>query len=201
MPRRQHGISGTRLRQRAASGPSPSKQLLRGDPVTPRDLGHHRSHRQCLLENPSFLVGRPPTTTPRPREYLDPTRDARLRLKLMVKHIHVPIPNQRSESASSHVVEEGAVRTALTTYRQGGGCCIRALRTGARHRSRSRLGSRPEGLGPSGPGAQRRSRRRIRARARLGPIERGSRLRPVVGPTNAVGNSTRALNISTRRFW
>ena len=32
----------------------------------------------------------------------------------MVKHIHVPIPNQRSESASSHVVEEGAVRTALT---------------------------------------------------------------------------------------
>jgi hypothetical protein len=26
----------------------------------------------------------------------------------------VPIPNQRSESASSHVVEEGAVRTALT---------------------------------------------------------------------------------------
>ena len=35
----------------------------------------------------------------------------------MVKHIHVPIPNQRSESASSHVVEEGAVRTALTFYR------------------------------------------------------------------------------------
>ena len=34
----------------------------------------------------------------------------------MVKHIHVPIPNQRSESASSHVVEEGAVRTALTTH-------------------------------------------------------------------------------------
>ena len=33
----------------------------------------------------------------------------------MVKHIHVPIPNQRSESASSHVVEEGAVRTALTS--------------------------------------------------------------------------------------
>ena len=32
----------------------------------------------------------------------------------MVKHIHVPIPNQRSKSASSHVVEEGAVRTALT---------------------------------------------------------------------------------------
>jgi hypothetical protein len=32
----------------------------------------------------------------------------------MVKHIHVPIPNQRSESASSHVVEEGAVRTALS---------------------------------------------------------------------------------------
>jgi hypothetical protein len=33
----------------------------------------------------------------------------------MVKHIHVPIPNQRAESASLHVVEEGAVRTALTT--------------------------------------------------------------------------------------
>jgi len=32
----------------------------------------------------------------------------------MVKHIHVPIPNQRAESASLHVVEEGAVRTALT---------------------------------------------------------------------------------------
>ena len=32
----------------------------------------------------------------------------------MVKHIHVPIPNQRSESATSHVIEEGAVRTALT---------------------------------------------------------------------------------------
>ena len=36
----------------------------------------------------------------------------------MVKHIHVPIPNQRSESASSHVVEEGAVRTALTVQTQ-----------------------------------------------------------------------------------
>ena len=54
---------------------------------------------------------------PRPREHLDPTRDARLRLKLMVKHIHVPIPNQRSESATLHVVEEGAVRTALTLDR------------------------------------------------------------------------------------
>ena len=32
----------------------------------------------------------------------------------MVKHIHVPIPNQRSESATSHVIKEGAVRTALT---------------------------------------------------------------------------------------
>ena len=32
----------------------------------------------------------------------------------MVKHIHVPIPNQRSESATSHVIEEGAVGTALT---------------------------------------------------------------------------------------
>ena len=32
----------------------------------------------------------------------------------MVKHIHVPIPNQRSEFATSHVIEEGAVRTALT---------------------------------------------------------------------------------------
>ena len=32
----------------------------------------------------------------------------------MVKHIHVPIPNQRSESATSRVIEEGAVRTALT---------------------------------------------------------------------------------------
>ena len=32
----------------------------------------------------------------------------------MVKHIHLPIPNQRSESATSHVIEEGAVRTALT---------------------------------------------------------------------------------------
>ena len=82
--------------------------------MTPRDLGHHRPHRQCLLENPSFLVRRPPTTTPRPREHLDPTRDARHRLKLMVKHIHVPIPNQRSASATSHVIEEGAVRTALT---------------------------------------------------------------------------------------
>ena len=87
--------------------------------MTPRDLGHHRPHRQCLLENPSFLVRRPPTTTPRPREHLDPTRDARLRLKLMVKHIHVPIPNQRSESATSHVIEEGAVRTALTVNRLG----------------------------------------------------------------------------------
>ena len=82
--------------------------------MTPRDLGHHRPHTASVSSNPSFLVGRPPTTTPRPREYLDPTRDARLRLKLMVKHIHVPIPNQRSESASSHLVEEGAVRTALT---------------------------------------------------------------------------------------
>jgi hypothetical protein len=36
----------------------------------------------------------------------------------MVKHIHVPIPNQRAESASLHVVEEGAVRTALTVYRR-----------------------------------------------------------------------------------
>lgn len=36
----------------------------------------------------------------------------------MVKHIHVPIPNQRSESATSHVIEEGAVRTALTLYEQ-----------------------------------------------------------------------------------
>ena len=35
----------------------------------------------------------------------------------MVKHIHVPIPNQKSEFASSHVVEEGAVRTALTSQR------------------------------------------------------------------------------------
>src|SRR6202034_2996031 len=104
------------LDRAAPSGPSPSKQLLRGDPVTPRDLGHHRPHRQCLLENPSFLVGRPPTTTPRPREYLDPTRDARLRLKLMVKHIHVPIPNQRSESASSHVVEDGSVRSSITDF-------------------------------------------------------------------------------------
>ena len=34
----------------------------------------------------------------------------------MVKHIHVPIPNQRSESATSHVIKEGAVRTALTVY-------------------------------------------------------------------------------------
>ena len=34
----------------------------------------------------------------------------------MVKHIHVPIPNQRSESATSHVIEEGAVRTALTLF-------------------------------------------------------------------------------------
>ena len=32
----------------------------------------------------------------------------------MVKHIHVPIPNQRSEFATSHVIKEGAVRTALT---------------------------------------------------------------------------------------
>ena len=34
----------------------------------------------------------------------------------MVKHIHVPIPNQRSESATSHVIKEGAVRTALTDF-------------------------------------------------------------------------------------
>ena len=36
----------------------------------------------------------------------------------MVKHIHVPIPNQRSESATSHVIKEGAVRTALTLEQQ-----------------------------------------------------------------------------------
>ena len=63
------------------------------------------------------------------------------------------------------------------------------------------LASRPEGLGPSGPGAQRRSRRRIRARARLGPVQRGRRRGPGLGSTYASGNSTKALNISTRRFW
>jgi transposase len=52
----------------------------------------------------------------------------------MVKHIHVPIPNQRSESASSHVVEEGAVRTALTfvinlmtAFRERGAVASKAL--------------------------------------------------------------------------
>ncbi len=38
----------------------------------------------------------------------------------MVKHIHLPIPNQRSESATSHVVVEGAVRTTLTRVRRKG---------------------------------------------------------------------------------
>ena len=102
--------------------------------MTPRDLGHHRPHRQCLLENPSFLVGRPPTTTPRPREHLDPTRVARLRLKLMVKHIHVPIPNQRSESATSHVIKEGAVRTALTLVWADGGYNARQVERAAPER-------------------------------------------------------------------
>jgi hypothetical protein len=45
----------------------------------------------------------------------------------MVKHIHVPIPNQRSKSASSHVVEEGAVRTALTIMVSGCGKAGRFL--------------------------------------------------------------------------
>ena len=83
--------------------------------MTPRHLGHHRPRRKCLFENPSFLVGRPTTTTARPRQHLDPTAGARVRLKLMVEHNHVPISkNQRPESASSPVVKEGGVKTPLT---------------------------------------------------------------------------------------
>ena len=57
----------------------------------------------------------------------------------MVKHIHVPIPNQRSESATSHVIEKGAVRTALTFKVQVGPAQI------AIHQGQSVLLTEPDG--------------------------------------------------------
>lgn len=52
----------------------------------------------------------------------------------MVKHIHVPIPNQRSESATSHVIKEGAVRTALTLVWADGGYNARQVERAAPER-------------------------------------------------------------------
>ena len=54
--------------------PPPAKQLLRGNPVTPRDLGRYRARRQRLLDNPRLLVSRPAPPPPRPHENLNPTR-------------------------------------------------------------------------------------------------------------------------------
>ena len=61
----------------------------------------------------------------------------------MVKHIHVPIPNQRSESATSHVIKEGAVRTALTQQALGGLeiCRVQTFRELLEHRPQKRPGS------------------------------------------------------------
>lgn len=82
-----------------------------------RDLGHDRSRRKRLLENPSLLVGRPPTSAPRPRENLDPTRGARLRLKLMVKHNHVPI--SKSEIGICQLTDRTGRRRQNSAYASG----------------------------------------------------------------------------------
>ena len=88
-------ITGTKPRcaldRAAASRPSPTKQLLRGNPVTTSDLRRHRARRQRLLDDPSPIVGRPSPPPPGSREHLHPASHARVRLKLMVKHSHVPI--------------------------------------------------------------------------------------------------------------
>ena len=57
-----------------------------------------------------------------------------------------------------------------------------------------------EGRHPSRPGAHRGSRRRARARARPGPVQRERRQPAWASTTERSGNSTKALNISTRRF-
>ena len=62
------------------------------------------------------------------------------------------------------------------------------------------LGLTHEGPRPSVPGAHRGSRRGARARARPGPVQRGRRREPGLDYERS-GISTKALNISTRRFW
>ena len=53
--------------------------------------------RQACPDNPRLLVRRPAPPPPRPHENLDPTRCARVRGKLMVKHSHVPISKSEIE--------------------------------------------------------------------------------------------------------
>jgi hypothetical protein len=90
----------------------------------------------------------------------------------MVKHIHVPIPNQRSESATSHVIKEGAVRTALTVNPQTrlhnlrrhyvlASCGLR------RNRNRARMAAGAQRDAVKAPGAAQLSPAQILLRDRL----------------------------------
>ena len=108
------GASDLSIARPLADSRSPSKQLLRGDPVTPRDLGHHRPHRQCLLGESEACSsddhrrdGRPV-----PGEHLDP--DATLGSAQAYRQTSSRAdPKSEIGICSSRVVEEGAVRTAL----------------------------------------------------------------------------------------
>jgi hypothetical protein len=72
-------------------GPSPAEQLLRGNRVTPGDLGRHRARRQRLLDNPRLLVRRPAPPPPYRDENLHAQRgndhDAPLRARTILANV------------------------------------------------------------------------------------------------------------------
>ena len=100
---------------------APAKQLLRRQPVSPRNRRHVVAALVTLGENPRLLLRRPRPTAARSREHLESTNRLfalRFVQKLCVRHVSNPQQNQAtSDNRSSALAVEGAVKTPLTLDR------------------------------------------------------------------------------------
>ena len=120
--RRKAGRVRTSPSRGSSRGPSPSKQLLRGDPVTPRDLGHHRPHRQCLLEIRAFSSDDHRRRRPVPVN--TSTRRATLWLRAQAYGQTYSRADPKSEIRICQLTPGRGRRGQNSAYEQGGASCV-----------------------------------------------------------------------------
>ena len=84
--------------------PTPAPDLLRAKRPASRNLCHRHARPKRLSDNPPLLLIRPPSSTARPRQNLDPPKP---RLRVVVNYVHsnrsMPKPDLDSQARNDTV--------------------------------------------------------------------------------------------------
>ena len=128
--------------------PTPAPDLLRANRPASRNLCHRHARPKRLSDNPPLLLIRPPSSTARPRQNLDPPKP---RLRVVVNYVHSDRSMPKLRIDPAQIIpsqEEGPRRPAYLPPKPPPCCSGHCLHPGRSPCAKSTVGRASESHPP-----------------------------------------------------